>query len=69
MPGDHRQVMEEAERTFLDQALHRSRGDIGQLASALQITRRAVYQKLKKHELNPADYRRKSVAGADEYPG
>ena len=61
--------MEEAERTFLAQALHRSRGDIGQLASALQITRRAVYQKLKKHELNPADYRRKPAAGADAYPG
>ena len=69
LPADHRQVMEEAERTFLDQALHRSRGDIGQLASALQITRRAVYQKLKKHELNPADYRRKPATGVDEYPG
>jgi two-component system response regulator HydG len=61
--------MEEAERSFLDQALHRSRGDIGQLASALQITRRAVYQKLKKHDLNPADYRRKPATETDEFPG
>ena len=55
--GNHRQVLESTEKDYLAHALRRCRGNVGQLAAELNITRRAVYLKLKKHGLEPKDYR------------
>ena len=56
--GDSRQNwLAQAERDYLDQELRRCRGDVGQLAGRLGISRRAAYMKLKKHSLNPSRYR------------
>jgi DNA-binding NtrC family response regulator len=66
--GGHRQIIEDAERALLDQPLRRCRGDIGQLATELPITCRAVYQKLKKFDMNPSDYRRRLTHGNERTP-
>ncbi len=47
-----------AERTFLESSLKQHQGDIKKTAEDMEITSRAVYTKLKKHEINLADYRR-----------
>lgn len=54
---NHRQVLEEAERSYLEQALRNHHGDVGRLAEDLGITRRAVYLKLKKFDLEPSAFR------------
>ncbi len=54
---DHKQVLEEADRRYLEQALRNHRGDVGRLAEDLGITRRAVYLKLKKHALDASAFR------------
>ena len=45
------------EQLFLETALKQHQGDIKRVAENMGITSRAVYSKLKKYELNLADYR------------
>jgi transcriptional regulator with PAS, ATPase and Fis domain len=49
------------EQSFLETALRQHHGDIKKVAEIMNITTRAVYLKLKKHEINLADFRRKNV--------
>ena len=46
------------EQAFLETALKQHQGDIKKVAENMGITSRAVYTKLKKYEINVADYRR-----------
>ena len=55
--GDHRQMLENTEKNFLEEALRRGRGDVDQLANEMNISRRAVYLKLKKFGLEAKSYR------------
>jgi len=45
------------EQSFLETALKQHRGDIKKVAENMGVTSRAVYSKLKKYEINLADYR------------
>lgn len=45
------------EQSFLETALKQHQGDIKRVAENMGITSRAVYNKLKKYEINLADYR------------
>lgn len=53
------QVLAEAERTFLHQALQTHKGDIKQVAAAMGLTPRAVYGKLKKYRIDAGKFREK----------
>ena len=55
--GNHRQMLENTEKNFLEEALRRTHGDVDQLAKAMNVTRRAVYLKLKKFGLEAKSYR------------
>ncbi|TAL51405.1 MAG: sigma-54-dependent Fis family transcriptional regulator, partial [Methylovulum sp.] len=45
------------EQDFLETALKQHQGDIKKVAENMGITSRAVYGKVKKYEINLADYR------------
>jgi len=45
------------EQAFIETALKQHQGDIKKIAENMGITSRAVYNKLKKYEINLADYR------------
>jgi len=45
------------EQSFLETALKQHKGDIKNIAENMGITSRAVYAKLKKYQINPANYR------------
>ncbi len=47
-----------AEQSFLENALKQHQGDIKKTAGDMGITTRAVYTKLRKYDINLADYRR-----------
>ncbi|MFA6164481.1 MAG: helix-turn-helix domain-containing protein, partial [Methylobacter sp.] len=47
-----------AEQSFLESSLKQHQGDVKKTAEDMGITSRAVYTKLKKYEINLADYRR-----------
>lgn len=51
------QVLTKAEHSFLDRSLRSYEGDVKKVAESMQITPRAVYDKLKKHHINPSSYR------------
>lgn len=51
------QIVADFERTVLDDALHRCRGDIAALQAMLQTPRKTLYDKLAKYDLKPARYR------------
>lgn len=59
---DWKQLKEQAitkvEQTFLQVSLQQFQGDIKQIAASMEISTRAVYNKLKKYQLNPDDYRK-----------
>jgi two-component system response regulator HydG len=55
--GDHRQRLENTEKNLLEEALRQARGDVNQLANDMNITRRAIYLKLKKFGLEPRNFR------------
>ncbi len=59
--GDWRQQKEQAiasvEKSFLKASLQHFQGDVKKTSSAMEITTRAVYNKLKKYQINPDDYR------------
>jgi len=52
------QALAGVEREFIEKALKQHQGDIKKVAEDMGMTSRAVYSKLKKYEINLADYRR-----------
>lgn len=59
-PEDQRplhQIVADFERTVLEDALRRCRGDVGKVQALLQTPRKTLYDKLTRHDLKPADYR------------
>jgi sigma-54 dependent transcriptional regulator, acetoin dehydrogenase operon transcriptional activator AcoR len=55
--SDDVKTMSENERELLEKALVACRGKIPQVARALGVSRGTVYNKMKKFNLDPADYR------------
>ena len=54
----HKQnVLNDAEQTFLKQAMQSHRGKVKQVEDAMSLTSRAVYGKLKKYVINPGQFR------------
>jgi DNA-binding NtrC family response regulator len=65
-----RQVIAQAERGFIEQALRRFQGDVKQVAALMELTSRAVYMKLREYHINPKCYRGEdSVHPGPETPG
>ena len=56
--GVKEQTLARVEQSFLETALKQHQGDIKKVAENMGVTPRAVYSKLKKYEINLADYRR-----------
>ncbi len=52
------QALSKIEQSFLKNALKQHQGDIKKVAESMEMTVRAVYGKLKKYEINPANYRK-----------
>lgn len=52
-----KQALDKLESDYLRQALQNHGGDVAQVAAAMELTRRAVYQKLRELGINPASYR------------
>ncbi|OBV09988.1 sigma-54-dependent transcriptional regulator [Erythrobacter dokdonensis] len=52
------QIVAEFERTVLEDGLRQCRGDITQLQAMLRTPRKTLYDKLAKHDLKPAHFRR-----------
>ncbi|MDO9241725.1 MAG: sigma-54-dependent Fis family transcriptional regulator, partial [Methylicorpusculum sp.] len=50
-------VLFSAERTFLLGSLQGCQGDVKKIAESMGLTSRAVYGKLKKHRLDPRQFR------------
>ncbi|MGR9106931.1 MAG: sigma 54-interacting transcriptional regulator [Gammaproteobacteria bacterium] len=50
-------AVDQAEKTFLECSLDRSKGNVKKVAEFMGISPRAVYTKLKKHRINPGLYR------------
>ena len=51
------QVIAEVEQAFLKASLQQYKGDIKKIAADMELSTRAVYNKLKKYEINPDEYR------------
>jgi len=51
------QAIDEVEQTFLKQALLEYQGNIGEIATRMELSTRAVYNKLNKYKINPDRYR------------
>lgn len=56
-PGLLRDEMERTERRVIESVLREQRGEINATAQALGISRRALYERMKKYGLQKADYR------------
>ena len=55
---EHKQnAVNQAEKTFLESTLSQSKGNVKKVAETMGISPRAVYLKLKKHQINAAVYR------------
>lgn len=54
----------ELEQKLLHAGLNRFSGNVSQVAKSMGITPRAVHQKLKAHEIDPAAYRKKTEAAS-----
>jgi two-component system response regulator HydG len=55
---DYKQrLIKRAEKTFLDSALHRNHGDLDEVASEMNLSKRSIYLKLCQYGLDPNDYR------------
>lgn len=50
-------AMAEVEQSFLKTSLQQYQGDIKEIAAHMDLSTRAVYNKLKKYEINPNEYR------------
>lgn len=51
------QAIAEVEQAFLKASLQQHRGDIKEIATHMELSTRAVYNKLKKYHINPDEYR------------
>ena len=51
------QALAEVEQAFLKASLQQHQGDIKEIAAHMQLSTRAVYNKLKKYAINPDEYR------------
>ena len=51
------QAIAEVEQAFLKASLQQYQGDIKEIAAHMELSTRAVYNKLKKYEINPDEYR------------
>lgn len=51
------QAMAEVEQAFLKASLQQYQGNIKEIAAHMELSTRAVYNKLKKHDINPDKYR------------
>jgi len=51
------QAIADVEQTFLQDSLKQYQGDIKKIAACMEISTRAVYNKLKKYQINPDNYR------------
>jgi two-component system C4-dicarboxylate transport response regulator DctD len=56
-PGRLRDEMERTERTIIEVALRENKGEINATYQALGISRRALYERMKKYRLNKEDFR------------
>ncbi|HOT51838.1 MAG TPA: helix-turn-helix domain-containing protein, partial [Candidatus Hydrogenedentes bacterium] len=56
-PGRLRDEMEHTERTVIEAALRDNRGEINATCRVLGISRRALYERMKKYELYKETYR------------
>ncbi len=52
------QAIANVERTFLQSSLQQNQGEIRKIADSMGISTRAVYNKLRKYQINPDDYRK-----------
>ena len=52
-----KQALEDVERHYLERALKRSQGNVKEVAKWMELTPRAVYQKLAHYRLNPGAFR------------
>jgi two-component system response regulator HydG len=52
------QAIADVEQAFLQASLKQNKGDIKKIAACMEISTRAVYNKLKKYQINPDKYRR-----------
>lgn len=57
-----RDAVDRFERQYLEEALWRARGNISQAARASGKNRRAFFELLRKHQVDPADFRLESAA-------
>ncbi|MFO1419316.1 MAG: sigma 54-interacting transcriptional regulator [Methylotetracoccus sp.] len=64
-----KQVLDRLEKDYLEQALRRFNGDIGQVAEAMELTQRAVYMKLKESGIEPSSYRPARHRAPAKHPG
>lgn len=54
-----RRAADQVEKSWLEDALTRFQGHIGETAGFLRLTPRAVYQKLDRHRIDPAHFRQR----------
>ncbi|CAI8794657.1 sigma 54-interacting transcriptional regulator [Methylocaldum szegediense] len=59
-----KQVLDRAEREYLEQALTRSQGDVNRVAEWMELTPRAVYLKLSELGIDPATFRQQKSKSA-----
>jgi DNA-binding NtrC family response regulator len=52
-----KQMLEQLEQTYLEHELQRTKGNVNAVAEAMEMTARAVYQKLKVYGINPAVFK------------
>jgi two-component system C4-dicarboxylate transport response regulator DctD len=56
-PGQLRTELERTERYVIEAALRENRGEVGASSLALGISRRALYERMKKYDLDKRDFR------------
>lgn len=55
--GTLSEIVADFERTVLDEALRRAKGNVDAVAGKLNVPRKTLYDKLSRHALKPRDYR------------
>jgi DNA-binding NtrC family response regulator len=56
-PGMLRDEMERTERAVIEASLREHGGDVSATAAGLGVSRRALYDRMKKYGVNPQDFR------------
>jgi len=52
------QAIDDVEQAFLKEALQEYQGNIREIAACMELSTRAVYNKLNKYQINPDVYRK-----------